>query len=95
MEQGLAVGHRGLGATAQLRADPRPLATPAWSIDLVRSALGLQEAAARVIAAIGLRMLFLGLLGMLLMFATRSRHFDRRSVIALIAAPVLGICPLS
>jgi len=74
--------------------DPRPLATPAWSIDLVRKALHVQEAAARVIAALGLRMLFLGMLGLLVMAAAGTRRFDRRSLIALLLAPVLGLVTL-
>jgi len=74
--------------------DPRPLATPDWSIEAVKSALGLQDAAARVVAAISLGMLLLGILGMLWMRAFGGRRFDRRSLIALGLAPVLGIITL-
>lgn len=74
--------------------DPRPLATPAWSIAAVKSALGLQDAAARVVAAIALGMVLLGILGMLWMRAFGGRRFDRRSLTALGLAPLLGIITL-
>lgn len=74
--------------------DPRPLATPEWSIKLVRSALHVQEPAARVIAAIALRMLFLGMLGMLVMRASGGRHFKRGTLAALVLAPLSGIITL-
>jgi hypothetical protein len=74
--------------------DPRPLSTPVWSIDAVRSLLGLEEAAARVIAAIGLRMVALGILGMLLMFGLGTARFERRSILVLLLAPVIGILTL-
>ncbi len=74
--------------------DPRPLSTPAWTIEAVRSALGLQEAAARVIAAIGLRLVLLGVLGVLLMCAASTRRFDRRSLLMLVLAPAVAIATL-
>jgi len=74
--------------------DPRPLATPAWSIHLVTSALHVQEAAARVIAAIALRMLFLGVLGMLMMRATGVRRFRPGAWAMLLLAPMAGILTL-
>ena len=74
--------------------DPRPLATPAWSIQLVRSVLHVQDPAARVIAAIALGMFLLGVLGVLLMLASGSRRLERRSLIVLLAAPVLGLVTL-
>lgn len=74
--------------------DPRPLATPAWSIKLVKAALHVQDPAARVIAAIALRMIFLGLLGILVARASNARRFDRNAWIALLVAPCLGLLTL-
>jgi len=74
--------------------DPRPLATPGWSIEALRSLLGLQEPAARVIAAIGIRMILLGLLGILLMLGFGTARFDRRTVLVLLLAPVLAVVTL-
>lgn len=74
--------------------DPRPLATPAWSIAAAKAALGLQEAAARVVAAISLGMFLLGILGMLWMRAFGGRRFERRSLVALVLAPVVGLITL-
>ena len=74
--------------------DPRPLATRDWTIKLVSSLLHLPEPAARVVAAIAVNMLFLGILGMLVMRASGERRFRTGAMVALVLAPVAGIITL-
>jgi hypothetical protein len=71
--------------------DPRPLGAPEWAVGLVRSILGVSEPWARAAATVALRGLGLGILGVLLVQATR--HLPRRLAVplVLVAAPVAAV----
>lgn len=74
--------------------DPRPLGAPEWAVSAVRSVAGVGESAARAVATVGLRAGGLALLGALTMLTVGSRRWDRRCVVALLLAPVLGLLTL-
>jgi len=77
-----------------LEPEPRPLGAPEWSVALARACTGAAEPAARLLATLALRASGLIVLGALTMHASRAREWNRRSLLALLAAPVLAIAVL-
>ncbi len=71
--------------------DPRPLGAPEWSVDSIRSLLGLSEPGARAVATIALRGIGLGLIGFLVALFLSSVRLQWAIPAALIAAPLLGV----
>ena len=71
--------------------DPRPLGAPEWSVDLIRSLLGLSEPGARAVATIALRGMGLGLIGILVALLLSSVRMLWAGPAVLITAPLLGL----
>jgi hypothetical protein len=71
--------------------DPRPLAAPGWAIGAVRSLAGLQEASARMVTTLGLRVAGVVTLGGLLMLALGGQRWTWRSAALIALAPVLAV----
>ncbi len=74
-----------------LEPEPRPLGAPEWAVAAVRGIAGLAEPAARLGATLVLRVSGLALLGALTMQALGAREWDRRSLAAVLLAPLLAI----
>lgn len=74
--------------------DPRPLGAPEWAVAALRSAAGLGEPAARLIATLALRSGGLALAGFLVMRALGAKSWDLRSLAGIAGAPVLAILAL-
>lgn len=74
-----------------LEPEPRPLGAPEWAVALARSCTGAAEPAARLFATLALRASGLTVLGALTMHVSRAREWNRRSLSALLLAPVLAV----
>jgi hypothetical protein len=77
-----------------LEPEPRPLGAPEWTVAALRACTGLGEPAARLVATLGVRATGLALLGALTMQALGARVWNRRSLAALLCAPLLAIAVL-
>jgi len=73
-----------------LEPEPRPLGAPEWAVALARACTGAPEPAARLLATLALRASGLIVLGALTMHASRAREWNRRSLLALLVAPLLA-----
>jgi hypothetical protein len=71
--------------------DPRPLSAPDWSIRTVQSLIGPSEPKARFIAAVTLRTLGVGMIGVLTAMAVQAISLRRTAVIVLACAPLLAV----
>ena len=74
-----------------LEPEPRPLGAPEWAVAALQRGAGLGEPAARLVATLALRATGLALLGALTMQALGARKWNRRSLAALLLAPLLAI----
>lgn len=74
--------------------NPRPLGAPEWLVSSVCALTGVGEPAGRVITTSALRAGGFALLGGLLIFVAGTRHWDRRSALAVAFAPGLAIATL-
>jgi uncharacterized protein YfiM (DUF2279 family) len=70
---------------------PAPLGAPDWSVSVVSALTGLGENASRAGASLVLRVGGLALLGALLLFASGAKRWERRSIDAILLAPVIAI----
>jgi hypothetical protein len=74
-----------------LEPEPRPLGAPEWAVAAARACTGAAEPAARLLATLALRASGLTVLGALTMQALGAREWNRRSLLALLCAPLLAI----
>ena len=77
-----------------LEPEPRPLGAPEWAVAALRACTGAGEPAARLLATLALRASGLALLGALTMQALGAREWNRRSLLALLLAPLLAVAVL-
>lgn len=71
--------------------DPRPLSAPDWSIRIVQSLIGQSEPKSRFVAAIILRTLGIGMIGVLTAMSVHAISLSRSAAKVLIAAPLLSV----
>jgi hypothetical protein len=71
--------------------DPRPLGAPDWTVNLMRSTLGLSEPASRALATIALRASGLALIGVFLSFCLKQVSLKTAAPIVLLLTPFLAI----
>lgn len=71
--------------------DPRPLSVPEWSIRTVQVVLGASEPKARLIAAIVLRTVGVGVIGVLTAMIFHDIAMRRIAVCVVVAAPLLAV----
>jgi hypothetical protein len=74
-----------------LGPEPRPLGAPEWVVAALQGSTSLAEPAARLVATLALRLSGLALLGALLMQVLGGKTWDRRSLGALLLAPLLAV----
>ena len=74
-----------------LEPEPRPLGAPEWIVAALRACTSLGEPAARLFATLCVRATGLTLLGALSMHALGAREWNRRSLAAVVGAPLLAI----
>lgn len=71
--------------------DPRPLSAPDWSIRIVQSLIGPSEPKSRFVAAIILRTLGIGMIGVLTAMSVHAISLSRSAAKVLIVAPLLAV----
>lgn len=74
-----------------LLPDPRPLAAPDWAVLTAQRVLGLSEPAARLASAMGMRVIGVGMIGVLLSAACRDLRLTVAAALLLLGTPILAL----